>query len=85
MLPKIAKDVNIAKNQIRKAEIEFRCWSIDQFTFMDEVIRNIVVTPGTNILSVCTCGEEVTAPIQFPDGISALFDVVDRRKRFGKK
>ena len=86
LLPKIAKDVNIAKNQIRKAEIDFKSWNIEQFTFMDEVLKNIMVTPGTNLLTVCgSCGDEVTAPIQFPDGISALFDINDRRKKFGKK
>ena len=86
LLPKIAKDVNIAKNQIIKAEIDFKSWNIEQFTFMDEVLKNIMVTPGTNLLTVCgSCGEEVTAPIQFPDGISALFDINDRRKKFGKK
>ena len=53
---------------------------------MDEVFKNIIVTPGTNLVTVCkSCGEEVTAPMQFPDGISSLFDINDRRKKFGKK
>ena len=86
LLPKISKDVNIAKNQIRKAEIDFKSWNIEQFTFMDEVLKNIMVTPDTNLVTVCnSCGEEVTAPMQFPDGISSLFDINDRRKKFGKK
>lgn len=86
LLPKISKDVNIAKNQIRKAEIDFKSWNIEQFTFMDDVLKNITVTPGTNLMTICdSCGEEVTALIQFPDGIGALFDINDRRKKFGKK
>ena len=86
LLPKIAKDVNIAKNQIRKAEIDFKSWNIEQFTFMDEVLKNIMVTPSTNLLSVCSsCGEEVTAQMQVPDGIGSLFDINDRRKKLGKK
>ena len=86
LLPKISKDVNIAKNQIRKAELDFKSWDIEQFSFMDDVLKNIMVTPDTNIVATCnSCGEEVTAPIQFPDGISSLFDINDRRKKFGKK
>ena len=86
LLPKISKDVNIAKNQIRKAEIDFKSWNIEQFSFMDEVLKNIMVTPDTNLVAVChSCGEEVTAPMQFPDGISSLFNINDRRKKFGKK
>ena len=86
LLPKISKDVNIAKNQIRKAETDFKSWNIEQFSFMDEVLKNIMVTPDTNLAAVChSCGEEVTAPMQFPDGISSLFDINDRRKKFGKK
>ena len=87
MLPKISKDTNIAKGQIRKAESEYKQWDIDMFEFMDNVITNITVTPSTNLLSVCeACGEEVTAPIQFPDGIASLFHRNNKvGKRFGKK
>lgn len=87
MLPKISKDVNIAKGQIRKAETEYKSWDIDMFELMDNVITNITVTPATTLLGVCeACGEEVTAPIQFPNGISSLFHR-NRKvvKRFGKK
>lgn len=87
MLPKISKDTNIAKGQIRKAESEYKQWDIDMFEFMDNVVTNITVTPSTNLLSVCeACGEEVTAPIQFPDGIASLFHRNNKvGKRFGKK
>lgn len=87
MLPKISKDVNIAKGQIRKAEAEYKQWDIDMFEFMDNVITNITVTPATTLLGVCdACGEEVTAPIQFPNGIASLFHRNHKVvKRFGKK
>ena len=87
MLPKISKDANIARGQIRKAESEYKQWDIDMFEFMDNVITNITVTPATTLLGVCeACGEEVTAPIQFPNGISSLFHRNDKViKRFGKK
>lgn len=87
MLQKVSKDTTIARSQIRKAEQEYKSWDIEMFEFMDNVIDNINVTPATTLLGVCdACGEEVTAPIQFPNGVSSLF----RRdttlvKRFGKK
>ena len=86
MLQKISKDSAIAKGQIRKAETEFKSWDIDMFELMDNVINNIQVTPSTNLLGYCpACGEEVTAPIQFPDGIGVLFRMASKGKRFGKK
>lgn len=86
MLPKVSKDINIAKTQIRKAEQEFKSWDIDTFSFLNEVVDSITVTPGTNLITTCpSCGEEVTAPIQFPNGISDLFNVSRRAKTFVKK
>ena len=87
MLPKVSKDPNIAKTQIRKAESVYKSWDIDMFEFMDNVVTNITVTPATTLLAVCdACGEEVTAPIQFPNGISSLFHRDNKvGKRFGKK
>jgi hypothetical protein len=86
LCPKISKDVNIAKNQIRKAEIEFKSWDIDMFELMDDVLKNITVTPSTELIARCpSCGEEATAPIQFPNGVSSLFHTNRERKKFGKK
>ena len=86
MLPKISKDTNIARSQIRKAQTEFNSWNTDMFTFMDEVINNIAVTPATTLITTCeACGEEATAPIQFPDGVASLFAMAGRHKKFGKK
>jgi hypothetical protein len=56
------------------------------FSFVDEVVRNIMVTPATNLKTTCPiCGEEVTAAIRFPNGIRGLFAMGDKRKKFGKK
>ena len=86
MLEKISKDSNLAAQQIRKAEMEFKSWSADMFSFMDDVLKNITITPQSNLLGVCpACGEEATAPIQFPNGVSSLFAMAGRHKKFGKK
>ena len=86
LCPVISKDFNIARTQIRKAEMTFKSWNTDMFSFMDDVLKNISVTPSTNISAVCSsCGEEVTARLRFPDGVGALFNVVNRRKKFGTK
>ena len=87
MLPKVSKDANIAKGQIRKAEVEYKSWNIEMFEFMDNVVTNITVTPATTLVATCpACGEEVTAPIQFPNGIASLFHRDTKvGKRFGKK
>ena len=86
MLPKISKDLTIANTQIRNANFTFKQWGIDMFQFMNEVIDNINVTPGTNLIETCqSCGEEVTSPIRFQNGIGSLFNVVSQHKKFGKK
>lgn len=86
LCPKISKDFNVARSQIKKAEMLFKSWDTDMFTFMDEVLKNISVTPSTNISAICdACGEEATARIRFPNGISSLFNVVNRHTKFGTK
>lgn len=86
LAPKISKDNTIANKQIRELKVKFESWDIEMFQFMDEVLRNIMVTPGTKLLATCpSCGEEVTSEIRFPNGVSALFNVVNRHKKFGKK
>jgi hypothetical protein len=72
--------------QIRKAEMTFKSWNTEMFTFMNDVIRNIAVTPQTTISAICPeCGEEVVVKLRFPDGVGALFNVVNRRTKFGSK
>jgi hypothetical protein len=53
---------------------------------MNDVLKNISVTPSTNISAIChACGEEAVTRLRFPDGVGALFNVVNRRKKFGTK
>lgn len=86
MTPKISKDDEISKRQMKQLKTAFDSLSIDQFEFMDEVLKNIIVTPKTKLVAKCpSCGEEVTSDIRFPDGVSGLFHVQSKRRRFGKK
>lgn len=86
MCPKISKDPTIAKQQIRQAEMQFKSWNTDMFSFMDDIIRNIRVVPATHLTMQCPyCGEEVTTNIEFQNGIKDLFAISSRHKKFGKK
>lgn len=86
LTPKISKDTSAAKMQIRKAEMVFKSWNTEMFTFMNDVLKNIAVTPKTTISAVCPeCGEEVAVKLRFPDGVGSLFNVVNRRSKFGSK
>lgn len=86
MTPKISKDDEISKRQMKQLKTAFDSLSIDQFEFMDEVLKNIIVTPKTKLIAKCpSCGEEVTSDIRFPDGVSGLFHIQSKRRRFGKK
>lgn len=86
MTPKISKDDEISKRQMKQLKTAFDSLSIDQFEFMDEVLKNIIVTPKTKLLTKCpSCGEEVTSDIRFPDGVSGLFHIQSKRRHFGKK
>lgn len=86
LCPKISKDFNIARTQIRKAEMVFKSWDTEMFSFMDDVIRNIIVMPSMNISAVCpSCGEVATSKIRFPNGIGSLFNVVNKHSKFGTK
>lgn len=86
LAPKISKDENIAKRQVKEYKAKFESWDIEMFQFMDDVIANIIVTPATSLKTTCpSCGEEVTSVIRFPDGVSSLFNVVRKSKKFGSK
>lgn len=86
LAPKISKDSTIAKKQIKEYQIKYKSWDMDMYTFMEDVIRNIMVTPGQNLSAICpACGEEVTAQIRFPNGIGSLFNVRNKSKTFGTK
>jgi hypothetical protein len=86
LCPKISKDLGMARTQIKKAEMQFKSWDAEMFSFMNDVLKNISVTPSTNISAICeACGEEAVTRLRFPNGIGALFNVVNRRTKFGTK
>lgn len=85
-IPKVSKDDTIAQRQIKEFKHKFSMWDIDTFQFMDSVITNIMVTPGTKLIMKCPiCGEEVTSLIRFQNGASSLFAMESKFKKFGKK
>jgi len=84
--PKISKDLDVAKKQIKDIEFKFKSWDMDLFTFMNDVLKNIQVTPKDKLITTCpTCGEEVTAQIRFPNNVSDLFNVSNKHRKFGSK
>ena len=86
MAPKISKDETIAQRQIKEYEMKFKSWDADTFSFMNEVINNIMITPLSKLTMTCPiCGEEVTSDVRFPNGIRDLFAVSGGHKKFGKK
>jgi len=86
MAPKISKDETIARRQIRELELKYRSWDADTFSFVDEVIKNIIVQPLQKITKVCPiCGEEATSRIRFPNSVRDIFNVSNKHKKFGTK
>ena len=86
MAPKISKDATVAARQIKEYENRFKNMDAEMFSLVDEIINNIQVTQKTKILMKCPfCGEEATTDIQFQDGIRTIFNVSNRRKKFGNK
>lgn len=86
LAPKISKDNSIASKQIKGYENQFKSWDTDMFTFMDDVLRNIMVTPSSKLTTTCpVCGEEMTSEIRFPNSIRDIFNVSNRFKKFGSK
>ena len=86
LAPKISKDADIAKKQIREYEMIYKSWDTDMFAFMDDVLRNIIVTPSNRLTATCpTCGEEMTSEIRFRNSVRDLFNIQSKFKKFGKK
>lgn len=84
--PRVSKDADVAKRQIKELNMIYKSWDAEMFGFMDDVIKNIVVAGSAKLTVNCpTCGEEVTSNIRFPHSVSDLFAVQGRRKKFGKK
>ena len=86
LAPKVNKDETVSRKQIREIEMKYKSWDAEMFSFMDDVLRNITITPSTKLTMKCpVCGEEVTSDIRFPGSIRDLFNVQNKHKKFGKK
>lgn len=86
MIERPSKDINILDKQIERLQKEYNSWSIDMFTFMKDVIRNITINPSEKLTAKCPhCGQEAISSVQFPDGINALFGGIKPKKKFGTR
>lgn len=86
LLKNASKDLDTLDSQISLVQRQYKSWSLDMFLFMQDVIKNIAVTPLQTLKAVCpACGEEVTTQVQFPGGIKSLFIAESRYKKFGTK
>ena len=86
MLPRAPKDPQMLDRQIQKIYNEYKDWSIDMFTFMDDVINNITINPSEKLRCVCPhCSQEATSNVQFPDGVKVLFKIESKAKKFGSR
>jgi hypothetical protein len=86
MLPKASKDAQMLDRQIQKIHKEYKSWSVDMFSFMQDVVRNITINPSEKLKQTCPhCGSEATSNVQFPNGIKAVFNVATKAKKFGSR
>ena len=86
MLPRANKDTAMLDKQIQKIYKEYKNWSLDMFTFMNDVINNITINPSEQLRVKCpNCGQEATSNVQFPNGIKVLFETKTSAKKFGSR
>lgn len=86
LLPKPAKDMQLLDRQITQIYKEYKKWSIDMFTFMTDVVKNITINQSEKLRAICPCcGREATSTVQFPNGIKVLFEVKTSAKKFGSR
>lgn len=86
LLPRAPKDPQMLDRQIQKIYNEYKEWSIDMFSFMDDVINNITINPSEKLHCKCPhCSQEATSNVQFPDGIKVLFKIESKAKKFGSR
>lgn len=84
--PKFAKDVQLLDRQINQLHKSYKNWSLDMFTFMNDVIKNININQSDKLKVKCPhCGQEATSTVQFPNGIKVLFEVKTTVKKFGSR
>lgn len=81
-----SRDTQMFDRQVQKLYKEYKSWSLDMFTFMNDVLNNIVVTPSNKLRTVCPyCGKEVVSNLRFPDGIKVLFNTATKARKFGSR
>ena len=86
MLPKPNKDSQLLDRQITQIYKDYKRWSLDMFTFMSDVIRNITINQSEKIKVTCPhCGQEATSNVQFPNGVKVLFETKTTAKKFGSR
>ena len=87
MMPtKPAKDMQLLDKQINQVYKTYKKWSIDMFTFMTDVIKNITIEQSDKLKMKCPyCGQEATSTVQFPNGIKVLFETQTSVKKFGSR
>ena len=86
LLPKPSKDMQMLDRQISQIYKNYKKWSIDMFTFMSDVIRNITINQSEKLRVKCPyCGQEATSNVQFPNGIKVLFETKTSAKKFGSR
>lgn len=84
--PKFPKDMQLLDREINKIQKTYKRWSVDMFTFMNDVIKNININQSDKLRVKCPhCGMEATSTVQFPNGIKVLFEVATTVKKFGSK
>ena len=86
MLDKPSKDPQMLDRQIQKLYNEYKRWTVDMYTFMKDVIKNITINPNEKLRVICPhCSMEATSNVQFPNGIKALFNIGSKVKKFGSR
>lgn len=84
--PKYPKDMQLLDREIGKIQKAYKRWSVDMFTFMNDVIKNININQSDKLRVKCPhCGMEATSTVQFPNGIKVLFETTTTVKKFGSK
>ena len=86
MLPKAPKDEQAFEKIVKDCKATYQSWNEKMFSFVDDVIRNIIINPSEKLKQICpNCGEEVISTVRFPNGIKHLFSVQGGYKKFGSK
>jgi hypothetical protein len=86
MLNKPSRDAQMLDRQIQKLYAEYKSWSVDMYSFMRDVVKNITINPSEKLRQTCPhCSMEATSNVQFPNGIKELFNAGTRAKKFGSR